>query len=108
MRQARIKASHNEYLASHPELKTLVSDFMAALLMEKPDDPVEFARVHFERYADAASAEAAALVAAGVDLDTFLSCESLSAARHASGAVCAATWEQCCCRFGGRPSCEKA
>lgn len=40
-------------------MKTLVSDFMAALLMEKPDDPVEFARVHFERYADAASAEAA-------------------------------------------------
>ena len=38
----------------------------------------------------AAAAEAAALVAAGVDLDTFLSCESLSAARHASGAVCAA------------------
>lgn len=56
--QAAIKSAHNDYLASHPELKTLISDFMAALLMEKPKDVYQFATSHFAAY-EAAQASAA-------------------------------------------------
>ena len=49
-RQAELKAAHTEYLAAHPELKTILNDFMAAVLTDKPDDIVDFARGHFTLY----------------------------------------------------------
>ncbi|KAF0720620.1 Aste57867_177 [Aphanomyces stellatus] len=47
-RKEEIKKDHMEYLDVHPELKTLMSSFMAAVLLEKPNDVVEFAKLHFD------------------------------------------------------------
>lgn len=46
-RQEQIKRANSEYLGQHPELKNLIADFTAAILMQKPDDVFKFARDHF-------------------------------------------------------------
>ena len=46
-RQEEIKRANSEYLGQHPELKNLIADFTAAILMQKPDDVFKFARDHF-------------------------------------------------------------
>lgn len=58
--QATIKAAHEGYLAEHPEVKTIISDFFAAMLAEKPDDVLGFARRHFAQFGGAADAAAEA------------------------------------------------
>lgn len=63
--QAEIRADHNAYMRDHPELKTFMSDFMAALLQRKPADVYEFANDYFgafikKREEEAAAAEASA------------------------------------------------
>lgn len=47
--QAELKSEHRRYLAKHPELKTLLNDFMAQVLVEKPADVVAFAAEYFKR-----------------------------------------------------------
>ncbi|OQR95316.1 guanylate kinase [Achlya hypogyna] len=47
-RKEEIKRDHLAYLDQHPELKTLMSSFMSAVLMEKPTDVVAFAKAHFD------------------------------------------------------------
>jgi len=49
-RQEEIKRANSQYLGEHPELKNLVADFTAAILMQKPDDVFKFARDHFSVY----------------------------------------------------------
>ncbi len=47
-RKVELTKEHEKYLEKHPELKTLLSSFMCAVLMEKPNDVIEFAREHFK------------------------------------------------------------
>ena len=46
-RKNELKGEHEEYVNEHPELKTLLSSFMTAVLMEKPENVLDFARAHF-------------------------------------------------------------
>ncbi|TMW63563.1 hypothetical protein Poli38472_002504 [Pythium oligandrum] len=49
-RKEAIKKEHLAYVDSHPEIKTLLSSFMSALLIEKPTDVLSFAKEHFATY----------------------------------------------------------
>lgn len=51
-----------EWLASHPEVRSILQDFTAAVLADKPADVKAYARDHFARYY-AATAATASLVA---------------------------------------------
>ena len=42
-----LKAEHEQYVNGHPELKSLLSAFMSAVLMEKPANVLTFAHDHF-------------------------------------------------------------
>lgn len=46
-RKLEIKSKHVEYLEAHPELNHLLSDFMSAVLLDKPKNIFDFARTHF-------------------------------------------------------------
>uniref|UniRef100_A0A7S3UUW8 guanylate kinase n=1 Tax=Heterosigma akashiwo TaxID=2829 RepID=A0A7S3UUW8_HETAK len=46
-RKAELKAQHMAYVEDHPEIKTLLNDFVCACLLEKPDNILNFAREHF-------------------------------------------------------------
>jgi guanylate kinase len=46
-RKRELKDEHAAYIGEHPELKNILSDFMAAVLLEKPDDTFAFAKEHF-------------------------------------------------------------
>mmetsp|Transcript_30798 Transcript_30798/g.40691 ORF Transcript_30798/g.40691 Transcript_30798/m.40691 type:complete len:267 (-) Transcript_30798:235-1035(-) len=46
-RKAELKAQHMAYVEEHPEIKTILNDFVCACLLEKPDDVFAFARDHF-------------------------------------------------------------
>ena len=46
-RKDELKAAHQTYLAKHPEIESLVGDFMSALLLEKPSNVLQFAKDHF-------------------------------------------------------------
>ncbi|DBA01809.1 TPA: hypothetical protein N0F65_002925 [Lagenidium giganteum] len=63
-RKEAIKKEHMAYVDAHPEIKTLLSSFMSALLMEKADDVVAFAKNHFATYRPR-TAELEPLVIAG-------------------------------------------
>lgn len=45
-----IKTSHASYLRQHPEIRSLVSDFLQFLLLRKPDDVFQFARKYFLQF----------------------------------------------------------
>lgn len=45
--QEELKADHASYLRKHPEIRTLVSDFLQFLLLRKPEDVFKFARDYF-------------------------------------------------------------
>merc|ERR1719174_3183290 len=49
-RQEELKKSNVEYLSEHPELKNIIADLTAAVLMEKPDDVFTFASNHFAMF----------------------------------------------------------
>ncbi len=36
MSQAELKTAHRDYVSKHPELRTILNDFMTAVLTEKP------------------------------------------------------------------------
>ena len=46
-RKAQLKQSYNDYLAGHPEIRSILNDFMCATLLEKPDNVFQFAQNHF-------------------------------------------------------------
>ncbi|KAK0134538.1 Ciliogenesis-associated TTC17-interacting protein [Merluccius polli] len=46
-RKEELQADHASYLRRHPELRTLLSDFLQFLLLRKPDDVVHFAKEYF-------------------------------------------------------------
>lgn len=46
-RKHQLKTGYSAYLYLHPEVKTVVSKFMTAALLEKPENVFEFARKHF-------------------------------------------------------------
>lgn len=46
-RKTELKASNTEYLAQHPEIQTMLNDFMCYVLVEKPGNIFEFAKNHF-------------------------------------------------------------
>ncbi|RLN56510.1 hypothetical protein BBJ29_006021 [Phytophthora kernoviae] len=49
-RKEALKKEHAAYVNAHPEIKTLLSGFMSALLLEKPQDVVAFAAEHFSAF----------------------------------------------------------
>lgn len=49
-RKEALKKEHEAYVDAHPEIKTLLSSFMSALLLEKPSDVLAFACDHFATY----------------------------------------------------------
>ncbi|KDO23729.1 hypothetical protein SPRG_10507 [Saprolegnia parasitica CBS 223.65] len=73
-RKEEIKRDHLEYLDAHPELKTLMSSFMCAVLMEKPADVVAFAKAHFDALAPMKIAPAPLVIAgpSGVGKGTLI------------------------------------
>ena len=46
-RKSSLKASHTLYLASHPEVASMLNDFLAQVLLARPDDVYAFAGEHF-------------------------------------------------------------
>ncbi|KAL7890639.1 hypothetical protein AOLI_G00001150 [Acnodon oligacanthus] len=46
-RKEELKADHSSYVRHHPELKTLLADFLQFLLLRKPQDVFSFARDFF-------------------------------------------------------------
>lgn len=47
--QEELQASHATYIQQHPELRVLLADFLQALLLQQPCDPVSFAAQFFAR-----------------------------------------------------------
>ncbi|EAX86542.1 hypothetical protein TVAG_428090 [Trichomonas vaginalis G3] len=37
-----------QYLESHPEIKTVIADLMVAIIENKPEKPLDFAKEYFE------------------------------------------------------------
>ena len=37
----------NQYIANHPEIKTIIQDLMTAIATSKPEKPLDFAREYF-------------------------------------------------------------
>ncbi|XP_029875089.2 LOW QUALITY PROTEIN: ciliogenesis-associated TTC17-interacting protein [Aquila chrysaetos chrysaetos] len=48
-RKEELQASHATYIQQHPELRALLADFLQALLLQQPLDPVSFAAQFFAR-----------------------------------------------------------
>uniref|UniRef100_A0A8B9NNG2 Ciliogenesis-associated TTC17-interacting protein n=1 Tax=Accipiter nisus TaxID=211598 RepID=A0A8B9NNG2_9AVES len=48
-RKEELQASHATYIQQHPELRVLLADFLQALLLQQPCDPVSFAAQFFAR-----------------------------------------------------------
>jgi|TARA_B110000008_G_C16855412_1_gene518509 guanylate kinase len=46
-RKDELKDKHQTYLNTHPEISRMLSDFMASVLIDKPDDVFLFASEHF-------------------------------------------------------------
>ena len=38
-----ISTSHSQYMNSHPEIRTILTDFTSSLLLEKPENIYKFA-----------------------------------------------------------------
>ncbi|OPJ79898.1 ciliogenesis-associated TTC17-interacting protein [Patagioenas fasciata monilis] len=47
----QLEASHTTYVRQHPELLALLADFLQALLLQQPPDPVSFAAQFFAPFA---------------------------------------------------------
>lgn len=43
-------AEYNNYVKEHPEIKQLLSDYMSSLLMEKPNNVINFTKEYFSYY----------------------------------------------------------
>ncbi|XP_075009073.1 ciliogenesis-associated TTC17-interacting protein isoform X2 [Calonectris borealis] len=50
-RKEELQASHAAYIQQHPELRVLLADFLQALLLQQPPDPVSFAAQFFAPFA---------------------------------------------------------
>uniref|UniRef100_A0A8C3PLW8 Ciliogenesis-associated TTC17-interacting protein n=1 Tax=Calidris pygmaea TaxID=425635 RepID=A0A8C3PLW8_9CHAR len=50
-RKAELQASHAAYIQQHPELWALLADFLQALLLHQPRDPISFAAQFFAPFA---------------------------------------------------------
>ncbi|KAM6131699.1 ciliogenesis-associated TTC17-interacting protein [Phoenicopterus ruber ruber] len=50
-RKEELEASHAAYVRQHPELQALLADFLRALLLQQPCDPVSFAAQFFAPFA---------------------------------------------------------
>jgi len=48
--QEELKADHSTYIRSHPELKSILADFLQFLLLRKPDDVVQFCAEYFSAF----------------------------------------------------------
>lgn len=49
--QEHLEASHTTYVRQHPELLALLADFLQALLLQQPPDPISFAAQFFAPFA---------------------------------------------------------
>ncbi|KAM9323019.1 ciliogenesis-associated TTC17-interacting protein-like [Pholidichthys leucotaenia] len=49
-RKEELKEDHTSYLRQHPEIRTLISDFLQFLLLRKPDDVIQFAKEYFRPF----------------------------------------------------------
>ena len=45
-----LKNEYDEYLSEHPEVRSLMADFMQSVLSAKPDDVLAFSAKHFASY----------------------------------------------------------
>lgn len=46
-RKLELKATNTAYLSSHPEVRSMLNDFMSSCLLDKPDDVYGFAKEFF-------------------------------------------------------------
>ncbi|KAF4696480.1 hypothetical protein FOZ60_000170 [Perkinsus olseni] len=46
-REEELREGHEEFLRSHPELRQILNDFIAATLLHQPEDIFEFAKNYF-------------------------------------------------------------
>eukprot|EP00164_Ancoracysta_twista_P012317 GFYU01019307.1.p1 GENE.GFYU01019307.1~~GFYU01019307.1.p1 ORF type:complete len:272 (+),score=78.17 GFYU01019307.1:18-833(+) len=47
-RKVAIEEDHKKYIEGHPEIQQLLSDFMSSVLVDKPEDPFEYAYDYFD------------------------------------------------------------
>lgn len=50
VRTEELKEQHSKYIEKHPELQQLLNDFVSEVLLEKPTDPISFAREYFSKF----------------------------------------------------------
>jgi guanylate kinase len=50
VRTEELKDQHSKYLEKHPELQQLLNDFVSEVLLDKPEDPITFAREYFSKF----------------------------------------------------------
>lgn len=50
VRTEELKDQHNKYIEKHPELQQLLNDFVSEVLLEKPENPITFAREYFSKF----------------------------------------------------------
>ncbi|KAM6129586.1 ciliogenesis-associated TTC17-interacting protein [Pterocles gutturalis] len=50
-RKEELQASHATYIRQHPEIQALLADFLQALLLQQPCDPISFAAQFFAAFA---------------------------------------------------------
>lgn len=50
VRAEELKEQHSKYIEKHPELQQLLNDFVSEVLLEKPSDPISFAREYFSKF----------------------------------------------------------
>jgi prolyl-tRNA editing enzyme YbaK/EbsC (Cys-tRNA(Pro) deacylase) len=50
LREAELEKSHSEFVAFHTEYREVLHDFMQALLLHKPQDPLAFMSDYFQKH----------------------------------------------------------
>jgi hypothetical protein len=49
-RMSEVQVDDEAWLAAHPEIRSVLHDFLAAVLADKPADVLDYAKRHFSRY----------------------------------------------------------
>ena len=57
-RMSEVQLDDEQWLAAHPEVRSILHDFTTAVLADKPGDVLAYAKEHFARYYAASSSVA--------------------------------------------------
>ena len=58
-RMSEVQLTDEQWLAEHPEVRSVLHDFTTAVLADKPSDVLAYAKEHFARYYAATTTAAA-------------------------------------------------